>query len=252
MAEWTPEARAYLEGYLAQVGALARHKGDDAGEIVEDLRGHVTQETEEAAGAIVTLDNLRRTLAAVGTPEQVIDAGVPAKAASMPRRQPAPREAPVPPPIVIQQGPPARSTSGCWIVGIILLALCVIAIPFVAILAAIAIPNLLRARLSANESAAIGSLRTLTTAQAQYHAANNQFATDIGSLYDPADPAKQYIDKTLSTGTKQGYTFTVNSADPSVSWGARASPLVAGKSGVRTFTVDESGIMRDRDTGYTI
>ncbi len=71
MAEWTHEARACLESYLAQVAALARRQGDDAEEIVSDLREHICRETEETAGALVTADALQKTLAAVGTPEQV-------------------------------------------------------------------------------------------------------------------------------------------------------------------------------------
>jgi len=71
MAEWTPEARDYLEGYLRQVSALARQQGDDADEIVSELRGHIQREAEEAAGVMVTLDVLRKTLSAIGTPEQV-------------------------------------------------------------------------------------------------------------------------------------------------------------------------------------
>ena len=119
-----------------------------------------------------------------------------------------------------------------------------IVVAIIAVIAAIAIPNLLRSRISANESAAIGALRTLTAAQTQYHNAEGQYAAAIGDLYDAADPANQYIDATLATGSKSGYSFTVTAAaDPTVGWNGTAAPLSAGKSGVRTFTVDESGII---------
>jgi len=83
MAEWTPESRDYLEGYLRQVSALARQQGDDADEILSELRGHIQREAEDAAGVMVTLDALRKTLSGIGTPEQVT--GV--EAALMPWRE---------------------------------------------------------------------------------------------------------------------------------------------------------------------
>ena len=118
-----------------------------------------------------------------------------------------------------------------------------IVVAIIAVIAAIAIPNLLRSRISANESAAIGACRTLTTAQTQYHSATGGYAGAIADLYNAGDPAQQYIDATLATGTKQGYTFAVTSADTLVEWDGTAAPLKAGKSGVRTFLVDESGII---------
>lgn len=72
MAEWTPEAQDYLDGYLRQVSALARGQGDDASDIVDDLREHITTEVESESGSLITLDAVRKTLAAVGTPEQVV------------------------------------------------------------------------------------------------------------------------------------------------------------------------------------
>ncbi len=71
MAEWTPEANEYLDAYLRQVAVLTRSQGDDADEIVSELREHVKRETEGQGMALVTLDMLRKALATVGTPEQV-------------------------------------------------------------------------------------------------------------------------------------------------------------------------------------
>ena len=72
MTEWTPEATAYLDAYLRQVDILAKSQGDDVDEIVSELREHVTRAAEGEGVALITLDMLRKTLASVGTPEQVV------------------------------------------------------------------------------------------------------------------------------------------------------------------------------------
>ena len=71
MAEWTQDAKEYLEGYLLQTAALARSRNDDVDEIVDELRNHILIETEKEAGSVVSLDQLRKVLATLGTPEQV-------------------------------------------------------------------------------------------------------------------------------------------------------------------------------------
>ncbi|MCC6485902.1 MAG: hypothetical protein IT364_00245 [Candidatus Hydrogenedentes bacterium] len=72
MTNWTPEAKQNLDEYLGEIRALSQAQGDDAQEIVDDLRVHITTETEDASGSVVTLDHLRRTLAALGTPAEVV------------------------------------------------------------------------------------------------------------------------------------------------------------------------------------
>src|SRR3989338_271196 len=87
-----------------------------------------------------------------------------------------------------------------------------IVVAIIALLAAIAIPNLLRARHNANESAAIAALRTLSTAEESYRAAQTppSYSADLGDLFDSTPP---YIDAALSgatssTNSRQGYFFT--------------------------------------------
>ncbi|MCC6698851.1 MAG: hypothetical protein IT365_24720 [Candidatus Hydrogenedentes bacterium] len=72
MTNWTPEAKQNLDDYLGEIKALSQAQGDDAQEIVDDLRAHITTETESASGSVVTIDHLRRTLAALGSPEDVV------------------------------------------------------------------------------------------------------------------------------------------------------------------------------------
>lgn len=79
-----------------------------------------------------------------------------------------------------------------------------IVIAVIAILAAIAIPNLLASRKAANESSAVGSLRTLVSAEETYRSRQNQ--PTYGDL--TALQGAGLIDSVLAAGSKSGYTFT--------------------------------------------
>lgn len=149
MAEWTPEARTYLEGYLSQVRALALQQGDDADEIAADLRAHIVREAEAGAGAVVTLDDLRRTLALTGAPEQVV--GV---ESTLGARHEAAAEEPAPHPVHVTVSPPAERKWFPWgciavliapLVGLILLAV-------FGMVVAIALPSFSRARESTSRA----------------------------------------------------------------------------------------------------
>ena len=117
-----------------------------------------------------------------------------------------------------------------------------IVVAIIALLAAIAIPNLLRARLNANEAAAIASLRTVSTGCESFRAAQSPvtYPANLAALSGANPP---YIDATLGGGTKQGYTFTyaLVSANQYTCTGA---PVTANVTGTRTFFVDESGVIR--------
>src|SRR5215831_20334330 len=92
-----------------------------------------------------------------------------------------------------------------------------IVVAIILIIAAIAIPNLLRARMAANESSAVGSTRTINTAEVTY---NSSFPTvgfttvltNLGGTANPCVAATNsacLIDSVLSAGTKSGYLFTM-------------------------------------------
>src|ERR1044072_9522418 len=92
-----------------------------------------------------------------------------------------------------------------------------IVVAIILIIAAIAIPNLLRARISANESAAAGAVRKITTAEIAYERAYPTvgYAPAIANLGNPstgcAGPSSAtacLIDSSLASGIKGGYTFT--------------------------------------------
>lgn len=129
-----------------------------------------------------------------------------------------------------------------------------IVVAIILIIAAIAIPNLIRARMSANESSAVGSVRAINTAQISYSAAYPAvgFANTLANLGSPAGnctptPATGcFIDNVLSTGTKTGYTFTLAAAGgpPQSSYQVAANPVTANQTGVRSFCSFEDAVIR--------
>jgi len=136
-----------------------------------------------------------------------------------------------------------------------------IVVAIIGIIAAIAIPSLLRARVSANEAGAIGDTRTVISGEAAYQSANSGFYGQLTCLATPQSciagyPAGSptFLDASLAsagTVTKQGYarTFTASAAAGTVPTGAvdtfcyQSTPAVAGKTGVRSFGGDSSGVI---------
>src|SRR3974390_2809689 len=90
-----------------------------------------------------------------------------------------------------------------------------IVVAIILIIAAIAIPNLLRSRIAANQASAVGSLRTINTCEITYASTyNTGYTTNLASLGPPAGGAQApataagLIDSVLAAGTKSGYSFT--------------------------------------------
>jgi prepilin-type N-terminal cleavage/methylation domain-containing protein len=119
-----------------------------------------------------------------------------------------------------------------------------IVVAIIALLAAIAIPNLLRARLTANESAAIVALKTVTTASHTYRASGSAYPANLTVLSSATPP---YIDSVLGGGTKQGYIFSETGDNSGFT--ATAVPVTLNTTGVRRFFVDTSGVIRYNSTG---
>jgi prepilin-type N-terminal cleavage/methylation domain-containing protein len=141
-----------------------------------------------------------------------------------------------------------------------------IVVAIILIIAAIAIPNLLRSRIAANQASAVGSLRTLNTAEITYSSTYNQgFTLTLGYLApmpsagNPVSTAAGLIDSVLSGGTpaamssnKSGYTFTY-SPGPTDTTGHvnmyyfNASPINS-STGTNYYYTDESGVIRQNST----
>jgi type IV pilus assembly protein PilA len=141
-----------------------------------------------------------------------------------------------------------------------------IVVAIILIIAAIAIPNLMRARMSANEASAVGSVRSINTAEISYNAAysNLGFATTLSFLGGPAGAACVpstssgcFIDSVLSGGTKSGYRFALQvGASPAVggvvpSYSILATPVTANQTGVRYFCSFEDAVVRSSTGAIT-
>jgi len=126
-----------------------------------------------------------------------------------------------------------------------------IVVAIILIIAAIAIPNLLRSRMAANEASAVGSLRTINTACVTYSTIyqNVGYPATLAAM-GPAGPATStnadLIDSVLSAGTKSGYqfVFTAAAGTPTPGYSVTANPTSRGTTGQRGFYTDESGVIR--------
>jgi prepilin-type N-terminal cleavage/methylation domain-containing protein len=83
-----------------------------------------------------------------------------------------------------------------------------IVVAIIGIIAAIAIPNLLKSRQAANEASAIGSCRTVGTAQATYMSTQGRGRDFCDTLANLGSATNGYVDNVLATGVKSGYAFT--------------------------------------------
>ncbi len=130
-----------------------------------------------------------------------------------------------------------------------------IVVAIILIIAAIAIPNLLRARMAANESSAVGSIRTLNTAEVTYNSTYPTvgFSTTLAALggagvCTPSQTTACLIDSVLTAGTKSGYKFTAGAgagtATPQVTYNVDANPVTANQTGIRSFCSFEDAVVR--------
>jgi len=126
-----------------------------------------------------------------------------------------------------------------------------IVVAIILIIAAIAIPNLLRSRMAANEASAVGSLRTLNTAAVTYSSTYPSvgYPGTLGALAPAASAtsaAADLVDSVLAAGTKSGYSFTwaAGAGTPSTGYNITANAVAQGTSGTRGFYTDQSGVIR--------
>ena len=123
-----------------------------------------------------------------------------------------------------------------------------IVVAIIGIIAAIAIPSLIRARIAANESAAIGTLRSLGSAQATYmgRQANKGYAASLDTLRN-----NNYIDSTLSAGaTRNSYILAETAvAASSPNWYITATPSGGAISGDNGYGISPDFVVRFDPTG---
>jgi prepilin-type N-terminal cleavage/methylation domain-containing protein len=137
-----------------------------------------------------------------------------------------------------------------------------IVVAIILIIAAIAIPNLLRSRMAANEASAVGSVRTINTSEITYSSTWGlgyaAALTNLGGT-TPCTASSNtacLLDPVLGAGAKSGYTFAavgntvVAAADQGFE--VNATPTSAGTTGTRAFCSDQSGVIRYNTTGTAI
>ena len=134
-----------------------------------------------------------------------------------------------------------------------------IVVAIILIIAAIAIPNLMRSRMAANEASAVASLRTINTSEVVYSSTyNGGFSADLKSLGGancttanvPSSSAACLLDQVLAgsaaVSSKSGYNFTYVPGAGAVvpSYTVNADPIAPGSTGQRYFFTDQSAVIR--------
>jgi type IV pilus assembly protein PilA len=133
-----------------------------------------------------------------------------------------------------------------------------IVVAIILIIAAIAVPNLLVARMSANEASAVQSLRSIQSAETAYATTypNVGFSANLVALSGSSNSACAassaqacLIDSVLASGNKSGYiiTWLGDGLTPSVSYTINADPNLRGSSGRRSFFTNYPGVIRSND-----
>lgn len=122
-----------------------------------------------------------------------------------------------------------------------------IVIAIILIILTIAVPKYQTAQMHARETAALGAVKTIHTAQVQYYSQFGRYATSLIELGPPtsgaAGPAAaDLIDNTLANGMNGGYKFTV--ANNGGGYAINAIPVTFGVSGGKTFYSDQSMVVR--------
>jgi type IV pilus assembly protein PilA len=144
-----------------------------------------------------------------------------------------------------------------------------IVVAIIGIIAAIAVPGLMRARMSGNEASAIGSLRAINSAQSTYasSAASGGYAIDLAVLAARCGTIGDgFISADLATNgiTKSGYSVTLgddaaaadgptdcNTAATRTGYFAEAHPLTIGSTGQRSFVTNQGGTIWQDTSGAT-
>jgi prepilin-type N-terminal cleavage/methylation domain-containing protein len=132
----------------------------------------------------------------------------------------------------------------------------VIVVAIILVIAAIAIPNLLRARIAADESSAAGSVRQIATAEVGYHVTYSQigYAPNLASLGGavpcaPSAATACILDDKLSAGFKSGYQFfaagfATGGSPTNTEYVGSAAPNTFNQSGMRDFCIIADGVLR--------
>ena len=136
-----------------------------------------------------------------------------------------------------------------------------IVVAIILVIAAIAIPNLLRSRIAANQASAIGSLRTINTAEESFQSTFNMgYSSTLLQLGPPAGggpataSAAGLLDSVMVSGIKSGYNFTyapqaLDAQGRYTGYTVNADPSQSGVTGTAHYYTDNSYVIRGNNTG---
>jgi prepilin-type N-terminal cleavage/methylation domain-containing protein len=130
-----------------------------------------------------------------------------------------------------------------------------IVVAIILVIAAFAIPALLRSKIAANHSSAVGSLRSLNTSCTAYSTSYGQYPAALGNLGPmgsggaPDSTSADLIDMVLASGMKSGYTFIYTPGAANQSYTLTATPIALGTTGQNMYFTDQSGVIRMDTSG---
>jgi type IV pilus assembly protein PilA len=125
-----------------------------------------------------------------------------------------------------------------------------IVVAIILIIAAIAIPNLLRSKIAANQASAVASLRTLNTSSVLFNTNYQQYPSALSDMAAGASvtsTSADLIDAVLALGTKSGYKFNWTGGGTSGAYTITANPVSVSTGTVYYFT-DQSLVIRSNST----
>ncbi len=136
-----------------------------------------------------------------------------------------------------------------------------IVVAIILIIAAIAIPNLLRSRIAANQASAIASLRVINTSEVTFSSSyGGGFSSSLLQLGPPAGAAPAsitaagLIDSVLASGAKSGYSFLYTPLIPDINgnyqgYTLTGGPTQVGTTGTAYYFTDQTYVIRSNMTG---
>jgi type IV pilus assembly protein PilA len=135
-----------------------------------------------------------------------------------------------------------------------------IVVSILLIIAAIAVPNLLRSRMAANQASAVESLRVINTSEIAYDVTYMGYSPTLGALGPPpgggnvSAAAAGLIDSLLASGSKSGYVFTYAPALLDMNghyqgYTIHANPSQYNVTGMNYYFTDHSHVIRQNSTG---
>jgi hypothetical protein len=144
-----------------------------------------------------------------------------------------------------------RDANKGGIVVVIVVVMALLAVPVMGIIAAIAIPGLLRARMSGNEAMAIGRMRGMSSGQAAYSSTHDGRYGTLACLTNPSSCPGEPVDTpyvsgdTEPDGTRSGYRYQLYVPEDGSRYTYFAEPVTPGTTGTRSFCIDQTGTVME-------